>query len=109
MLLGPALQKLSLLSIKLNYLSPGNQKMNITDVRIRKVNGDTSLKALASVTIDNALVVHDIRIVQGKNGLFVAMPYKKVGDKYVDISHPITAQSRTTLIDTVLEEYRQLA
>lgn len=83
--------------------------MNITDVRIKKTTGDTSIKAFASVTIDDAIVVHDLKIIEGKNGLFVSMPSKKVGDKYVDISHPITAQSRTMLIDTVLSEYRQLA
>lgn len=83
--------------------------MNITDVRIKKLHGDTSIKAVASVTIDDALVVHDLRVIEGKNGLFVAMPSKKVGDKYVDISHPITAQSRTILIDAVLDQYRQLA
>jgi len=83
--------------------------MNITDVRIKKTTGDTSIKAFASVTIDDAIVVHDLKIIEGKNGLFVSMPSKKVGDKYIDISHPITAQSRTMLIDTVLSEYRQLA
>jgi len=83
--------------------------MNITDVRIRKTRGDRNVKAFASVTIDDAIVVHDIKIVEGKNGLFVSMPSKKVGEKYFDISHPITAQSRSTLIDTVLNEYRQLA
>ncbi|MHB9095715.1 MAG: SpoVG family protein [Eubacteriales bacterium] len=83
--------------------------MNITDVRIKKIQGDTSTKAVVSVTIDDALVVHDIRVVEGKNGLFVAMPAKKVGDKYVDISHPITSQSRTLLFDTVLSQYRQLS
>lgn len=81
--------------------------MNITDVRIKKTKGDTSIKAFASVTIDDAIVVHDLKIVEGKNGLFVSMPSKKVGDRYMDISHPITAQSRTVLIDTVLNEYRQ--
>ncbi len=83
--------------------------MNITDVRIKRTHGDTSIKALASVTIDDSLVVHDIRIIEGKNGLFVAMPSKKVGDRYMDISHPITAESRLKLIDTVLNEYHQLA
>lgn len=83
--------------------------MNITNVRIKKVAGETSIKAVASITIDDALVVHDLRIIDGKNGLFVSMPSKKVGDKYMDISHPITAQSRTAIIDRVLGEYSQLA
>ena len=83
--------------------------MNITDVRVKKVDGTTSTKAQVSVTIDDALVIHDIRVVEGKNGLFVAMPSKKVGDKYVDISHPVTANSRTMLIDAVLDQYHRQA
>ena len=83
--------------------------MNITEVRIKKYHGDNKVRAFASVTIDDALVVHDIRVIEGKNGLFVAMPSKKIGDKYFDISHPITGQSRSLLIDAVLDEYSQLA
>lgn len=83
--------------------------MNITGVRIRKLNGESHTKALASVTIDDALVVHDIKVIEGKNGLFVAMPSKKVGDRFVDISHPITSHSRLALFDAVLNEYRRLA
>jgi len=83
--------------------------MKITNVRIKKIHGDTNIKAFASVTLDDAFVIHDIRIVEGKNGLFVSMPSKKVGDKYRDISHPITADSRSALIETVLGEYRQLS
>lgn len=82
--------------------------MNITEVRIRKTYGENKTKAFASVTIDDAMVIHDIRVVEGKNGLFVAMPSKKIGDKYIDISHPIKAESRTELIDSVLNEYRQI-
>lgn len=83
--------------------------MNITGVRIKKLNGESHTKAVASVTIDDALVVHDIKVIEGKNGLFVAMPSKKVGDRFVDISHPITAHSRLALFDAVLNEYRRLA
>jgi len=83
--------------------------MNITDVRIRKTSGETNVKAFASVTIDNAFVVHNFKIVEGKNGIFVSMPSKKVGDRFIDISHPITAESHSVLTDTVLEQYRQLA
>jgi stage V sporulation protein G len=83
--------------------------MNITGVRIKKLNGESHTKAVASVTIDDALVVHDIRVIEGKNGLFVAMPSKKVGDRFMDISHPITAHSRSTLFDAILNEYRRLA
>lgn len=83
--------------------------MNITGVRIKKLNGESLTKAVASVTIDDALVVHDIKVIEGKNGLFVAMPSKKVGDRFVDISHPITSNSRLALFDAVLNEYRRLA
>ncbi len=83
--------------------------MKITEVRIKKIHGDTSIRAFASITIDNEFVVKDIKVVEGKNGLFVAMPSKKVGDKYVDISHPITTQSRSVLFDAVLNEYSQMA
>lgn len=84
-------------------------KMNITGVRLKKLNGDSPTKALASVTIDDALVVHDIKVIEGKNGLFVAMPSKKVGDRFVDISHPITASGRSALFGAVLDEYRRMA
>ncbi|WP_418792278.1 SpoVG family protein [Phosphitispora sp. TUW77] len=83
--------------------------MNITEVRIKRSNGDSKIRAFASVTIDDALVVHDIKVVEGKNGLFVAMPSKKVGEKYIDISHPITGQSRSALFDAVLSKYSQEA
>ncbi len=82
--------------------------MKITEVQIKKLDGTSKIKALASITIDNALVVHEFKIVEGKNGLFVAMPSKKVGDTYVDISHPITAQSRSELFETVLDRYHQM-
>lgn len=83
--------------------------MNITGIRLKKFNGDSPTKAVASVTIDDALVVHDIKVIEGKNGLFVAMPSKKVGDRFVDVSHPITANSRSTLFSAILEEYRRMA
>ena len=81
------------------------QKMIITDVKVRKLNREDNLKAFASITIDDAFVVKEIRVVEGKNGLFVAMPSKKIGDKYMDISHPITAEWRQRISTAVLSEY----
>ncbi|PKM80997.1 MAG: transcriptional regulator [Firmicutes bacterium HGW-Firmicutes-14] len=84
--------------------------MNITEIRMRKNLTDSNIKAFASITIDDSLVVHDIKIIEGKNGLFISMPSKKVGERYIDISHPVTAHSRSVLVDSLLEEYqRQLA
>ncbi len=79
--------------------------MTITDVKVRKLNREDSLKAFASITIDDVFVVNEIRVLEGKKGLFVAMPSKKVGEKYLDISHPITAEWRQRINSAVLSEY----
>ncbi len=82
--------------------------MNITDVRIRRLREDGKMKAVVSVTFDNAFVVHDIKIIEGQNGLFVAMPSRKVGDaEYRDIAHPIHQQMRDTLAKVVFEAYEK--
>lgn len=81
--------------------------MNITDIRIRKAhNNGTRLKALVSITIDNALAVHDIRVIQGPERLFVAMPNRK-DDKgaFRDIAHPITSEARAELEAAILKAY----
>lgn len=80
--------------------------MKITDVRIQPVNHSGNTKAFASVTIDNAFVVHNLRVVHGRYGLFVSMPFKKVGDQFFDISHPITAEAHERLSQAVLQEYQ---
>lgn len=82
--------------------------MKITDVRIRMVNKG-GLKAVASITIDDALVVHEFKVMESKNGLFVSMPSKKVGDKYYDLSHPITAESRNLINAAVIEKYKNIS
>ena len=80
--------------------------MAITDVRIKEVNDNTKVVAKASVTFDSAFVVHGFSIVNGKNGLFVAMPSIKTKDgNYDDIAHPITADGRTAIINKILAEY----
>ena len=81
--------------------------MAITDVRIKKVNNNTKVVAKASVTFDSAFVVHGFSIVNGKNGLFVSMPSIKFKDgDYIDIAHPITSVSRTTLIKIIMDAYK---
>ena len=84
--------------------------MNITDVRVRLIQKeDSKLKAVASITIDNALAVHDIKIVEGADGCFVAMPSRKVGEnEHKDIAHPITAEARAELVSAVLKAYDEL-
>ena len=75
--------------------------MNITDVRIRKVNDEGKMKAVVSITIDNEFVVHDIKIINGSNGEFIAMPNKRLGNgDFRDIAHPLTAKSFLESCDT---------
>lgn len=83
--------------------------MNITDVRIRKIATDGKMKAIVSVTFDNEFVVHDIKIIEGQNGLFIAMPSRKTPDgEFKDIAHPINTQTRETLQNSILEEYEKV-
>ena len=79
--------------------------MKITDVKIRRTFADSSLKAIVSITIDDCLAVHDIRIIQGNGRLFAAMPSRKDNDIYRDIVHPITATARQKLEDIILTAY----
>ena len=79
--------------------------MKITDVRIRKTFADSNIKAIVSITIDDCLAIHDIRIIQGNDRLFAAMPSRKDNDVYRDIVHPITAVARQKLEDIVLTAY----
>lgn len=80
--------------------------MDITDVRLRRVNTDGRMKAIASITIDEEFVVHDIRVIDGNNGMFVAMPSKRTPDgEFRDIAHPITSSTREKIQNVVLEEY----
>ena len=82
--------------------------MNITDIRIRKTYNDTRLKALVSVTIDGDLAVHDIKVIEGPERLFVAMPSRKdENGTFRDIAHPITSDARHTLEQAILAQYAQ--
>jgi len=80
--------------------------MKITDVRIRKIKTDGKMKAVVSVTFDEAFVVHDIKIIEGQNGLFVAMPSRKVGEgDYRDIAHPINSSMRQEIQKEIFDAY----
>lgn len=81
--------------------------MKISEVRVRKVDKeDSKLKAVASVTIDDCFVVHDIKIIQGESALFIAMPSKKTKEgEYKDIAHPINPETRQELSEAILKAY----
>ena len=82
--------------------------MNITDVRLKKVVTDGKMKAIASITFDNAFVVRDIRVIEGQNGLFIAMPSRKTPDgEFRDIAHPITPETREMIQKAILGEYEK--
>ncbi len=81
--------------------------MNVTDVRVRKINQDGKMKAIVSVTLDDSFVIHDVKVVEGQNGLFVAMPSRKTPDgEFRDIAHPITSSAREVIQSAVLEAYQ---
>ena len=83
--------------------------MKITDVRIRKVEKEGKMKAVASITIEDEFVVHDIKIIDSEKGLFVAMPSKKDGNnEYKDIAHPIKTPVRLHLQELVLAKYKEV-
>ena len=80
--------------------------MEITDVRIRKMSDDGKMKAVASVTFDDEFVVHDIKIIDGQNGLFVAMPSRKMGEgDFRDIAHPLVSEMRNRIKDAIFAAY----
>ncbi len=83
--------------------------LEITDVRLRKVNREGRMRAIASITIDSEFVVHDIRVIDGNNGMFVAMPSKRTPDgEFRDIAHPISPMSREKIEAAVLAEYHRV-
>lgn len=83
--------------------------MNITDVRIRKLSEEGKMRAIVSVTFDNEFVVHDIKIIDGQNGLFIAMPSRKVDDgEFRDIAHPILSDTRNKIKEAIFAEYNKL-
>ena len=80
--------------------------MNITDVRIRKITEEGKMKAIASITFDNEFVVHDIKVIDGQNGLFIAMPSRKIAEgEYRDVAHPLVSETRNQIKDAILSAY----
>lgn len=80
--------------------------MKVTDVRMRKLVTDSRMKALASITLDEAFVIHDLRVIDGNNGLFVAMPSKRTSDgEFRDIAHPINSEMRQEIQEAVMKVY----
>ena len=82
--------------------------MQVTDIRVRQVFDEGKMKARVSVTFDNQFVVHEIKVLDGENGLFIAMPSKKLPTgEYKDIAHPINKETRLMLQDLILDAYEQ--
>ena len=82
--------------------------MKITDVRVRKIAKEGKMKAIVSITLDDEFVVHDIKVIEGEKGLFIAMPSKKAADgEYRDIAHPINSASRDHIQKIILESYEK--
>lgn len=82
--------------------------MQITDIRVRRIVKEGKMKAVVSVTLDDEFVVHDIKVIEGENGLFIAMPSKKASDgEYRDIAHPINSATRDAMQRQILEAYRK--
>jgi stage V sporulation protein G len=82
--------------------------MTITDVRVRKFSKEGKMKAIVSITLDDEFVVHDIKVIEGEKGLFIAMPSRKTLDgEYRDIAHPINSQTRQQMQDVILAEYEK--
>lgn len=82
--------------------------MEITDIRVRKINSDGRMKAVVSVTFDDCFVVHDIRIIDGQDKLFIAMPSRRTPEgEFKDIAHPIKSELRAQLSEKIIEKYRE--
>ena len=82
--------------------------MRITDVRVRKIAKEGKMKAIVSITLDEEFVVHDIKVIEGEKGLFIAMPSKKATDgEYRDIAHPINSDTREKIQAIILNRYEQ--
>lgn len=84
--------------------------MQITDVRVRKIEKEGKMKAIVSITMDNEFVIHDIKVIEGEKGLFIAMPSRKAADgEYRDIAHPINSATRDFIQTMILEKYAEAA
>ena len=84
--------------------------MQITDVRVRRIEKEGKMKAIVSITLDNEFVVHDIKVIEGEKGLFIAMPSRKAADgEYRDIAHPINSSTRDKIQTIILEKSQEAA
>lgn len=82
--------------------------MQVTDVRVRKIAKEGRMKAVVSITLDEEFVVHDIKVIEGDKGLFIAMPSKRTADgEYKDIAHPINSSTRDAIQKAILESYEK--
>ncbi len=82
--------------------------MQVTDVRVRKITKEGKMKAIVSITLDDEFVVHDIKVIEGEKGLFIAMPSKKAVDgEYRDIAHPINSSTREAIQGIILDAYKK--
>lgn len=82
--------------------------MKITDVRVRKITKEGKMKAIVSITLDDEFVVHDIKVIEGEKGLFIAMPSRKAKDgEYRDTAHPINSEARERMQRIILEHYEK--
>lgn len=82
--------------------------MKITDVRVRKIDTEGKLKAYVTVTFDDSFVVHNVKVIEGKNGAFIAMPSRKTRNgEYKDVAHPINSDFRVDLQNTILKAYEE--
>ncbi len=84
--------------------------LEITDIRVKKITAEGKMKAIVSVTFDNAFVVHDIKVIEGQDKLFTAMPSRKISDtEYKDIAHPINSEMRELLEKSIISRYLEEA
>jgi len=82
--------------------------MKITDVRVRKILNDGKMRGMASITIDDVFVIHDIKVIEGDKGLFIAMPSRKAKDgEFRDIAHPINSETRNEIQSLILKAYEE--
>ena len=82
--------------------------MQITDIRVRTVDSEGKMRAVVSITIDSVFVIHDIKVIEGEKGMFIAMPSKKASDgEYRDIAHPINSETRDHMQKVILEAYEK--
>jgi stage V sporulation protein G len=83
--------------------------MNITDIRIRKIEKEGKMKAVVSITIDDVFAVHDIKVIEGEKGLFIAMPSRRNAEgEYRDVAHPINSETRQHLQELIMNKYEQM-